>query len=78
MMAVHVSVPVECRPGLQEPKQQPLHQPGSFNTRTDTRAGTGRFNSELHGSMKRGVRKHVLGMSDFSQTVGYKLLILEY
>ncbi|XP_028263852.1 uncharacterized protein LOC114437395 [Parambassis ranga] len=60
VIAVHVSVPVECRPRLQDPKQQPQHRPGSSNTRTDIPAGTGRFNSELHGSMKQAVRKHLV------------------
>ncbi|XP_072241262.1 fibroblast growth factor 23-like [Leuresthes tenuis] len=53
-ISAHVSVTVDCRPGLQDPQ----HQTRRFNTETDaeTSAGTGPFYLELNGSMRKGRR----------------------
>ncbi|XP_040894653.1 fibroblast growth factor 23-like [Toxotes jaculatrix] len=62
LIAVHVSVLVDCRPRLQDPEQLPQHRWSSFYTRAhaDTSSGTGRFYLELSGSMKRGIHRDFL------------------
>ncbi|XP_042369491.1 fibroblast growth factor 23-like [Plectropomus leopardus] len=62
LIAVHVSVPVDCAPGLREPEQLLQHQQSSFNTgaHADTSAGMGRFYLELSGSMRNGIHRHFL------------------
>ncbi|KAM4572561.1 fibroblast growth factor 23-like [Odontesthes bonariensis] len=60
-ITAHVSVTVDCRPGLQDPQLQ-QHQTRRFNTETDadTPAGTGRFYLELNGSMRKGMHRGLL------------------
>jgi len=68
-ITAHVSVTVDCRPGLQDPQLQ-QHQTRRFNTETDadTSAGTGRFYLELNGSMRKGLHRGLLGESACVQT----------
>ncbi|KAI3371601.1 hypothetical protein L3Q82_024170 [Scortum barcoo] len=62
LIAVHVSVPVDCSMWLQDPEQVLQHQQSSFHegAHKDISAGTGRFYLELSGSMTRGIRRHFL------------------
>ncbi|XP_039988035.1 fibroblast growth factor 23-like [Xiphias gladius] len=62
LIAVHVSVLVDCRPRLQDPEQLPQHQQSSFyaGAQAGTSAGTGRFYFELSGSVKRGIHRVAL------------------
>ncbi|CAI5664920.1 fibroblast growth factor 23 isoform X1 [Oreochromis niloticus] len=56
LIAVHVSVPVDCRPRLQDSEQLAQHQQGRLNVaNADTSAGTGRFYSVLNGSMRHSI-----------------------
>ncbi|KAM7396365.1 hypothetical protein PAMP_019410 [Pampus punctatissimus] len=71
LIAVHVSVPVDCKPRLQDPEHLLQHQQSSFNTRAhaDTAAGTGRFYLELSGSMRKGIHRNFLVRTDTSNFV---------
>eukprot|EP00064_Thunnus_orientalis_P006247 superscaffoldBa00000644_g6263 len=59
LIAVHVSVPVDCKPRFQDPQQLLQHQQSSFNTGAHA-AGTGRFYLELSGSMRKGIHRDFL------------------
>ncbi|XP_053175020.1 fibroblast growth factor 23-like [Scomber japonicus] len=61
LIAVHVSVPVDCKPRLQDPRQL-LHQQSSLNTgaHADTPAGMGRFYLELSSSIRKGIHRDFL------------------
>ncbi|XP_047451323.1 fibroblast growth factor 23-like [Mugil cephalus] len=62
LIAVHASVPADCRPRLQDSEEQ--HQQGSSLHRgthdADSSAGTGRFHSQPSGSERQGVRRDFL------------------
>ncbi|XP_068579552.1 fibroblast growth factor 23-like [Cebidichthys violaceus] len=62
LIAVHVSVPVDCTPRLRDPEQRLQHQQSSFKTaaHADTAAGTSRFYLELSGSMRKGISRNAL------------------
>ncbi|XP_054476671.1 fibroblast growth factor 23-like [Anoplopoma fimbria] len=62
LIAVHVSVPVDCTPRLRDPEHRLQRQQSSFKTgaHVDTSAGTSRFYLELSGSMKKGINRNFL------------------
>ncbi|XP_029290642.1 fibroblast growth factor 23-like [Cottoperca gobio] len=62
LIAVHVSVPVDCTPRLRDPEQLLQRQQSSYNrgTHADTAAGAGRFYMEMSGSMRKGSHRHFL------------------
>lgn len=71
LIAVHVSVPVDCRPRLQDSEQLAQHQQGRLNVaNADTSAGTGRFYSVLNGSMRHSIYSGFLGKSAYTHTTG--------
>ncbi|KAF1387263.1 hypothetical protein PFLUV_G00103550 [Perca fluviatilis] len=57
LIAVHVSVPVDCAPALRDPEQLVRRRQSSFHAgaRADASAGTGPFYLELSGSMRKGI-----------------------
>ncbi|XP_006795847.1 fibroblast growth factor 23 [Neolamprologus brichardi] len=55
LIAVHVSVPVDCRPRLQDSEQLAQHQQGRLNTATNADPSMGRFYSVLDGSMTHSI-----------------------
>lgn len=63
LIAVHVSVPVDCTASLRDPERLLQHQQGGSSTgaRAESSAGTGRFYLELSGSMRKGIHRHFLG-----------------
>lgn len=71
LIAVHVSVPVDCRPRLQD-SELAQHQQGRLNAATNAgpSAGMGRFYSVLNGSMRRSVYSGFLGKSAYKHTTG--------
>ncbi|XP_031159739.2 fibroblast growth factor 23-like isoform X1 [Sander lucioperca] len=62
LIAVHVSVPVDCAPALRDPEQLVRRRQSSFHTgaHADASAGTGPFYLELSGSMRKGIHRHFL------------------
>ncbi|XP_070762832.1 fibroblast growth factor 23-like [Enoplosus armatus] len=62
LIAVHVSVLVDCTMRLQDPEQRFQHQRSSLNAgaHADMSAGTGRFYLELSGTMRKGIHRHFL------------------
>ncbi|XP_010733167.3 uncharacterized protein LOC104922120 [Larimichthys crocea] len=63
LIAVHVSVPVDCTMRLQDQKQLLQHQQSNFNTGAQADASSahmGRFSLELSGSMRKGIHRHFL------------------
>uniref|UniRef100_UPI0037E9090A fibroblast growth factor 23-like n=1 Tax=Semicossyphus pulcher TaxID=241346 RepID=UPI0037E9090A len=59
LIAVQVSVPVDCAPRLQDPERLLRHQQTGFSTGThaDSATGTGRFYLNLGGSTRKGIHK---------------------
>nr|XP_046251103.1 fibroblast growth factor 23-like [Scatophagus argus] len=60
LIAVHVSVPVDCAMRDQDPHQVLQHQQSRSSTHADASASTGRFSLELSGSMGKGIHRHFL------------------
>ncbi|XP_053283082.1 uncharacterized protein LOC128444562 [Pleuronectes platessa] len=63
LTALHVSVPVDCRPRPRDPAEQRPHRRQSGERRgsnTDPPAGPARLHIDLSGSMKRGVHRETL------------------
>ncbi|KAM3609075.1 uncharacterized protein V6R79_009403 [Siganus canaliculatus] len=54
LIAVHVSVPVDCTKRLQDPEQLLQHQQSSLN------ADTGRFSSENRGTVRKVTHRNLL------------------
>uniref|UniRef100_A0AAU6S4D3 Fibroblast growth factor family 23 member B n=1 Tax=Lateolabrax maculatus TaxID=315492 RepID=A0AAU6S4D3_LATMC len=79
LIAVHVSVPVDCAPRLQDPELLLQHQPSSFNTgaHVETSAGTGRFYLKLAGSMRKGIYRHFLVILPVRTDAGNFVSILD-
>lgn len=72
LIAGHVSVPVDCRPRLQDSEQLAQHQQGRLNaaTNADPSAGMGHFYSVLNGSMRHSIYSGFLGKSAYKHTTG--------
>lgn len=70
LIAVHVSVPVDCRPRLQDSEQLAQHQQGRLNAATNADPSMGRFYSVLVGSMTHSIYSGFLGKSAYKHTTG--------
>lgn len=70
LIAVHVSVPVDCRPRLQDSEQLAQHQQGRLNEATNADPSMGRFYSVLDRSMTHSIYSGFLGKSAYKHTTG--------